>query len=637
MKKKKLKSVKEIATCQNCCAQPVEEKYINNNYSEQACSEIIIERRNEHRQIRVRRAPGVKDNSQNNVVTTPCSSQLVNVKKNKAYQLGNLSHGFYIVDSACGAGKTTEIYHFIIQHYNEGVLYCVDTIEELHKMYDSLRRRLVDTKIIQEDDIVMITSEEDVNLKMMRQSYQADPTILCEKKILLLTHVRFFSNLINFFLVYRPKSVETYFDADFRTLLSRSDLRQWIFFDETPMWIQPFSTLPRSSLGIFTDNNNNCKSLGGIIESYRKFLKGTPQDPFKHSTRLDLLKKETTLSIVPTMYLRWISEDKSKDIQIKFKPIDLNQPNIRTRVLVFEGVGDLLLRSNQYPLIGNSSTPKYNANISFCPIPISTKRNDGYDEKEYMQSLDTVIKIILDHYNRKERTLITIWQSSEKITTQAPNTSLFRDKIKDYIRGRIQDVITDPNIEHYFDVIYYGENKCKSCNDYRDFSSIILFGKWTIPNDKVLEHNCNWGTDVSSKEFNMWFFVQLICRIGIRNHKGGEFRVYYTNDFSPAFINALEEYFKGTYIPQKNEGQDICKRLLEVGIKREIREYVTLLAMGNPELKTHILNSSLSPYYLSLKKEELRKILPTDNGNFSRSKKRLEKALSKLSVRIVLN
>ena len=89
--------------------------------------------------------------------------------------------------------------------------------------------------------------------------------------------------------------------------------------------------------------------------------------------------------------------------------------------------------------------------------------------------------------------------------------------------------------------------------------------------------------------------------------------------------------------PPKNEGQDICKRLLEVGIKREIREYVTLLAMGNPELKTHILNSSLSPYYLSLKKEELRKILPTDNGNFSRSKKRLEKALSKLSVRIVLN
>ena len=108
--------------------------------------------------------------------------------------------------------------------------------------------------------------------------------------------------------------------------------------------------------------------------------------------------------------------------------------------------------------------------------------SDYYDEKEYMQSLDTVIKIILDHYNRKERTLITIWQSSEKITTQAPNTSLFRDKIKDYIRGRIQDVITDPHIEHYFDVIYYGENKCKSCNDYRDFSS-----KYGIDIDKLLK------------------------------------------------------------------------------------------------------------------------------------------------------
>ena len=33
-----------------------------------------------------------------------------------------LPSGTYIIDKACGRGKTTEIFDFIFLHYNEGVL-----------------------------------------------------------------------------------------------------------------------------------------------------------------------------------------------------------------------------------------------------------------------------------------------------------------------------------------------------------------------------------------------------------------------------------------------------------------------------------------------------------------------------------
>ena len=544
----------------------------------------------------------------------------------------NVPRGFFIVDSACGSGKTTEIYHTIIQHYHEGVLYCVDTITELRKMYDSLVRQLVDTRIISPDEIMMITSEGDLHSQIMLQNYKADPNVICRKKILLLTHVRFFSSLINFFIVYNQNSQESAFNGDFNTLLSRNDLRQWIFFDETPMWIQPFATLPRCSLGLFTDNNGYCKSPNDIYATYNRYLKGTPQDPFKHTTTLDRLKIDSILSMVPIMYSRWASEDRAKDIQIFFRPIELLQPNIQTRILVFEGAGDLLFYSGQYPFLVTPSQPKYNANISFCPIPMTTKRNTGFNDMQYFESLNNVVDIIYGHYIRREKVLVTVWQNHDNSIPKHPGTSEFRDRIKGYIKHTIQQKINAPDIGDYFDVIYYGESKCKSCNDYRDYTSIVLFGKWSIPSDKTTDFNINWATNTSNLEFNIWFFVQLICRIGIRNHNGGNFRVFYTDDYSQTLINALMDYFKGIYQPKSSIQRGIDNVLLGAGIKREIKKYIIELANRDLRLKNHIVTQNTTPFTLSIPKDELKQIVPAKNDNFARSKKRLEKALARLSV-----
>ena len=73
--------------------------------------------------------------------------------------------------------------------------------------------------------------------------YKDNPEIIMQKKILLITHVRFWTDLINFFLIYKPTSEVDVFDGDFRKFMTRKDLRGYIVFDETPTFIKPFRCL----------------------------------------------------------------------------------------------------------------------------------------------------------------------------------------------------------------------------------------------------------------------------------------------------------------------------------------------------------------------------------------------------------
>lgn len=53
--------------------------------------------------------------------------------------------GGYIISSGCGSGKTESIKSLIRNKYNDGILYCVDTREELDKMYRWIIENLVNT------------------------------------------------------------------------------------------------------------------------------------------------------------------------------------------------------------------------------------------------------------------------------------------------------------------------------------------------------------------------------------------------------------------------------------------------------------------------------------------------------------
>jgi hypothetical protein len=92
------------------------------------------------------------------------------------------------------------------------------------------------------------------------------------------------------------------------------------------------------------------------------------------------------------------------------------------------------------------------------------------------------------------------------------------------------------------------------------------------------------------------------------------------------------DYFKGIYQPKSSIQRGIDNVLLGTGIKREIKKYIIELANRDLRLKNHIVTQNTTPFTLSIPKDELKQIVPAKNDNFARSKKRLEKALARLSV-----
>lgn len=552
----------------------------------------------------------------------------------------NLIRGSYIIDKACGRGKTTDIENFIIQHYDEGILYCVDSIVELNKMKNKLEMNLIQTGKIKAEDIMTITSEPNSDARGVLHDYHTHPESLFTKKILLITHVRFFTSMLNYFMIYRPPAPVPFFNGDMQALLTRDDLRQWIFFDETPMWIRPFCTIPRSLLGAFSEKQNGvwmCKSAGDIQDTYNKFIKGTCEDPFRHDTRLDELEKQCVLTMLPIRYEAWMLQPKSTGISIYFRPRDLAIDGIKTHILFYEGAADLLLSGSPFIPVPTQGK-KYDALINFKKIPFLTTRGQGFDGEKYRASLEYVIGIIIENLKVGKKTLVCVWKTedSSKDDIYGANVSQFRDHVKALLIARVCEF--GYNIDDYFDVIYYGENKCKSCNDYYDYSAIILFGKWFVPDSKCSEHNLNWGTNITTRRLHLWFYVQLISRIGLRRHDGGTYDVYMTDDFSDDFIGQLDDYFNNDRLPKerkKSTEEDLDDSLQGVHLYKVMKDRIKILCATHPELRNHILDPDKdTALELYVTDEELKEILSYEGRHFTRAKKDFGKALRRVNVRL---
>ena len=67
--------------------------------------------------------------------------------------------GGYIVSSGMGSGKTESIKSLIRQKYNEGILYCVDTKDELEKMFGWIVENLVMEGVLRMEDVMIISSD----------------------------------------------------------------------------------------------------------------------------------------------------------------------------------------------------------------------------------------------------------------------------------------------------------------------------------------------------------------------------------------------------------------------------------------------------------------------------------------------
>lgn len=478
--------------------------------------------------------------------------------------------GGYIISTGMGAGKTESIKNLVRQKYDKGIIYGVDTKDELKKMYCWIMEELVKdgTCGLGHDDVMIVSSDSEFQGQLSQ--YRDNPEMLMTKKVILITHVRFWTDLINYFLIYNPKEGARPFDGDFAKLMAREDLRKYVVFDETPTFIKPFVEFDWSILGAFSKTDSEgkitCMDKNGIMAFYDRFIRGKGNDFFNGKYKIDRIKRDVVLGLIPKYYDSWMMEE-GREVSITFNPVDICPDNIgiKTHVLIFEGAGDILFRgSSCFKLLDVKE--KYNTKTEFKKVEFGLKRN-RLDEEKFNSFLDSVAKII------DKPSLIVCWKDVDG-NDEGPGVSSYAEKVRDGLLERNVD-------SGMFSVTYYGASDNKSTNQYRDMKQIILCGDWSLPNTEAEKIRIAYGTNTDSQDLKDWYFTQLITRIGIRKHVEGEvYTVIYTDDFDLRFIERMDSYFNRNKLTPRNPAihEDWKIKLEGMKIRKNIKNEITVLA-----------------------------------------------------------
>lgn len=490
--------------------------------------------------------------------------------------------GGYIVSSGMGSGKTESIKSLIRHKHDEGILYCVDTRDELEKMFGWIVENLVVEGVLRMEDVMIISS--DPGRADFLGQYRDNPGVLMEKKVILITHVRFWTDLINHFLIYKPQKEVAPFDGDFRTLMGRDDLRGYVIFDETPTFINPFVEFDRSMLGIFgkTDENGNivCKPPEELGRYYDLFIRGGRNDLFNQAYRINRMKRDVVLRLIPKYYGSWVMSDTDK-VGITFYPVDLcpGGMTISTHILIFEGAGNILFRgSTRFTLLDTES--KYNTVTDFKRMDFGLSRK-CFDEAGFGTFVKRIGRLI------DKPSLIVCWKDING-DDDGPGKSGYAERFK---RLLVAEGV-DPGL---FTVTYYGATDNKSTNSYRDVEQILLCGDWNLPNTESAKIRRAYGTSTDPHSQKDWYFSQLITRIGIRKHIEGEvYTVWYTDDFDERFIERMDAYFNENRVIGKASvsHNDWEKRLEGMKIRSNIKEEIRLMARYDKDMQRAITMDS---------------------------------------------
>ena len=487
--------------------------------------------------------------------------------------------GGYIVSSGMGSGKTESIKSLIRHKHDEGILYCVDTKDELEKMFGWIVENLVVEGVLRMEDVMIISS--DPGRADFLGQYRDNPGVLMEKKVILITHVRFWTDLINHFLIYKPQKEVAPFDGDFRTLMGRDDLRGYVIFDETPTFINPFVEFDRSMLGIFgkTDENGNivCKPPEELDRYYDLFIRGGKNDLFNQAYRINRMKRDVVLGLIPKYYGSWVMSDTDK-VGITFYPVDLcpEDMTISTHVLIFEGAGNILFRgSTRFTLLDTES--KYNTVTDFRRMDFGLSRK-CFDEAGFGTFVKRIGRLI------DKPSLIVCWKDING-DDDGPGKSGYAERFR---RLLVAEGV-GPGL---FTVTYYGATDNKSTNSYRDVEQILLCGDWNLPNTESAKIRRAYGTSTDPHSQKDWYFSQLITRIGIRKHIQGEvYTVWYTDDFDGRFIERMDAYFNENRVIGRSpvSNNDWEKRLEGMRIRSNIKKEIRLLTGYDRDMQRAIV------------------------------------------------
>ena len=435
----------------------------------------------------------------------------------------------------------------------EGMLIVVDSIVSANTLYYDLLNLLG----LAATDIMLIHSQTDYDVQ---NEYANTPEEVTKKKVLIMTNVRLYTEFPPVYLLYNKNGVaQSPFYGDWKKLMNNPNTRRWIIIDEIPGFIQKYATVSKQLLGVLGADDGNggykAKEFVAMEKFYNTFVVHSDVALFDTATALGKLKTETALSIIEREYPNMMKVQ--GDAAIQFSPCDFKTNN--SLVLIMEGAGDVLFKdSSIYRLIDIPNKYRAKADFHSFNIPNLSRRSNNHQEliKSMVKSVIAILSSV------KGKTLIACWNDfkgeDNGITSDAQSCN-----DSTLVASLSEELIKTSISQDLYSIIYYGSAESKAVNDFKDYSNIILLGKWSLPVSTSSEKfNKAFQTNTTLTRYMLWEYIQLITRIGIRQDK--DINVFYTDDHNKDFILTLEKYFNQNIldIPEEHiDWRDKVKKL----------------------------------------------------------------------------
>lgn len=383
--------------------------------------------------------------------------------------------------------------------------------------------------------------------------------------------------------------------------MNNPDVRRWIIIDEIPGFIREFAKVSKLHLGLLSKPDGHAgfvpMTLDEMKVAYYTFADNTDAKLFDSSTTLGKLKVDSVLSMIQRDWHRMINS--KSEYVIRFSPSDLKTS--RSLVLIMEGAGDVLFKGSTDFLL-QDKPDKYKGRASFKPITMPGLGRQN-DEKQIKAMINVLLSIMS---TAKGKTLIVCWSDIKGDTTMIDDNNNSDDSP---LVSRIKQELAQTNlVTDSYSVIYYGSSDSRAVNTYKDYSNIILIGKWSLPisssSDKFKKA---FNTETTHTRYMLWEYIQLITRTRIRLDQ--DINVYYTDDHKQDFIDTLDRYFnKNTlYIPE--EYNDWRNKVKSIKYGSKSISNIEKLSQRFPFITEMILENGGNQKKLSISLGELNKIL----------------------------
>lgn len=241
----------------------------------------------------------------------------------------------------------------------------------------------------------------------------------------------------------------------------------------------------------------------------------------------------------------------SIDRNLYYTLLDIEVPNIK----IFDGTGDLILKGSNSWIIQRDD--RFRRSLSLAkPIELldNTSMIRSVAKSEDLEYTRSKIMTLVNHIRNLLRTnsgkiLLYTWKSIRLNYNYYDESDENDPKDMRYLPDYIRSLFT-PEENDRLEITYYGSGKERVTSEFSDCDSIIIAGKFFIPNSAISNYNEVNSTEITSLDYTKSLIIQAIYRTLSRH--GQPINIYFTNDYDWNLIGSIMSEFDEIVIDGEN-------------------------------------------------------------------------------------